>query len=146
MAELTRRPEVLYTVFDHAWEASFLSIESHELLKGNAKQVGSRDDWEINLSLMFEILSVRLSYKQKGDLDLSLKERLLVYCRGYIYLCERNVVCQFGKGIDISYLAKEFRATRVNKSAEPDQKYHEPDDSASQREEHCGGGKQEMGT
>lgn len=33
---------------------------------------------------------------------------LLVYCGGYIYLCERNVTGKFRKGIDISYLAKEF--------------------------------------
>ena len=36
----------------------------------------------------------------------------LVYCGGYIYLCDRNVVCQLGQGIDISYLAEEFGTVR----------------------------------
>lgn len=38
---LTCRSEVLYTVSDHAWEASFLAIESHELLKRDTEQVGA---------------------------------------------------------------------------------------------------------
>ena len=39
------------------------------------------------------------------------KERtghVLVHGRGYIDLRQGNVVCQFGEGINISYLAEEF--------------------------------------
>ena len=34
---LTCGSEILYTVPDYAWEASFLAIESHELLERDAK-------------------------------------------------------------------------------------------------------------
>ena len=56
---LTCGSEVLYTVPDYAWEASFLAIESHELLERNAEEVGSSHYRKVDLFLMLEVLSSR---------------------------------------------------------------------------------------
>ena len=42
------------------------------------------------------------------------KTSSLVYGWGYIYLRQGNMVRQFREGIDISYLAEEFRAARIS--------------------------------
>ena len=63
---------------------------------------------------MLQVLSEFGVNDSKNDWEGLVGECLLVYCRGYIYLRKRDVVCQFGKGIDISYLAEELGTASVS--------------------------------
>ena len=81
---------------------------------------------------MLQILSEFGVNDSKNDWEGLVGECLLVYCRGYIYLRNRNMVCQFGEGIDISYLAEEFGTVLLLEfTGPPTTPSASPDNSAS---------------
>ena len=60
----------MYTVFDHAWEASLLAVVSHELLERDAEEIGSSHNRKLDLFLMLEILSKRVVSDRRCEWEL----------------------------------------------------------------------------
>lgn len=95
----------LYAVFHYSRYATLLPVFAHKDLQRNSEHICMLSRRYRDLSLKLEILSER---RVRLVLASKMRQDLLIYCRGYINLCQRHMLRQVRQCGHILYLPKEF--------------------------------------